>query len=450
MPIAKPKADQIPRTESAVQVTADNYKGNTVDTSKTLLTSLRQYVSGMSMIVNYYSQVLSDTNIPRLFALSEISAQQQYEKVKGLEIKVKSELDQTQNQDNSFTVTGSAVIYAGVNPPNRFDVFTTDLGDGREGLFSITNVLRNTMLSASVFDIEYTLLFIMDQTYQDNLDIKTVRNLVFIKDFLTLGHNPLITENDLVNYKEAQKLCYETASTIYTRYYSKTFSTFLVPTQEDFTYDHFYVDAILNFAFFEEFTTLLKVKTYGVYELNFNEQQSLWNAIFNLNYATLSNGFKRAGVISSNTWSDNPTLKSIYFSNIGYVVSPKETVYNVDDDHNAETVLNAELDYKESDFDFTTIPQGSDIATAQLIKAVTEDDYYVLSEAFYTADKNNMSILEAQLHNAMTDETVDYVLVMKLAAEWQNWPELERFYYGPIICVLLSYLANTIGRYHVN
>lgn len=451
MPIAKNKSEQIPRTESAVQVYTDNYKGNTVDTSKTLITSLRQYVSGMSMIVNYYSQLLSETNIPRPFSLNDIPAHQQYELVKELELKVTSELDSTQNQDNTFTITGSAVIYAGIDPPNQYDVFTTDIGDGREGLFSITEVKRNTMLSASVFDIEYTLLAIMDSTYQANLDLKTVRTFVFLKEFLTLGQNPLITEDDLVNYREAQEQCHALANALTTRFFSKKFSTFLVPQQEDFTYDHFYVNAILNLAFFEELTSLLNVRTYGVYDLHFDEEQTLWNAIFTLDFGALENGFKKAGIISSNTWSNNPTLKSIYFTNIGYVLAPKERVYNVDDDHNANECLLAEDDLKgDDDFDWNSIPEGSEVATAPLIFPVTVDDYYVLSESFYTADKNNMSILEAQLQNAMTGDTVDYTLVMKLAANWREWPKLEQFYYGPIICVLLTYLANTIGRYHVN
>jgi hypothetical protein len=70
-----------------------------------------------------------------------------------------------------------------------------------------------------------------------------------------------------------------------------------------------------------------------------------------------------------------------------------------------------------------------------LIKPVLIDDYYVLSEAFYT-NEGVLSALEIQVRDYLNHKTLSLDLMEQLIADYPNWPVLEQFYYGPILALL--------------
>jgi hypothetical protein len=77
------------------------------------------------------------------------------------------------------------------------------------------------------------------------------------------------------------------------------------------------------------------------------------------------------------------------------------------------------------------------------IHPVTADDYYVLSQAFYDKDTTAMSKLELLIDHAVSARTLNYDQLDGLLNYVWEWDNLERFYYYPLVWVLL-----TIGMYN--
>ena len=74
-----------------------------------------------------------------------------------------------------------------------------------------------------------------------------------------------------------------------------------------------------------------------------------------------------------------------------------------------------------------------------LIRPVTIDDYYVLSEAFYN---NNplQSVLEVQLTNMFSDEAISISELYRLCDDYLNWGLLEQFYYTPLLLTMIKHV----------
>ena len=71
------------------------------------------------------------------------------------------------------------------------------------------------------------------------------------------------------------------------------------------------------------------------------------------------------------------------------------------------------------------------------IHNVLKDDYYVLSQAFYE-DKSGKSVLEVMCSNYLERKSNDPVELVKLCATYNQWGGLEKFYYIPLLLILIK------------
>jgi hypothetical protein len=82
-------------------------------------------------------------------------------------------------------------------------------------------------------------------------------------------------------------------------------------------------------------------------------------------------------------------------------------------------------------------PPGS-IGALPDIVPVTQDDYYVFTQGFYGVRGANLaSKLEVLARGAIDNAVVDRQQLTNLAVKAFNWPNLERFYYIPVILALI-------------
>jgi hypothetical protein len=77
-------------------------------------------------------------------------------------------------------------------------------------------------------------------------------------------------------------------------------------------------------------------------------------------------------------------------------------------------------------------------APHQIVKSVLVDDFYVLSEAFYQNNGQAMSVLEILVKDYLKSHTLNFNMLGALVARYHDWPALERFYYGPMVMLLLK------------
>ena len=77
-------------------------------------------------------------------------------------------------------------------------------------------------------------------------------------------------------------------------------------------------------------------------------------------------------------------------------------------------------------------------ASHQITKSVLVDDFYVLSEAFYKNNGQALSVLEILIKDYLKSHTLNFNMLGALVARYHSWPALERFYYGPMVMLLLK------------
>ena len=63
---------------------------------------------------------------------------------------------------------------------------------------------------------------------------------------------------------------------------------------------------------------------------------------------------------------------------------------------------------------------------------------YVFSEAFYKGDVKNMTILEQEVTKFINGKILNIDLLMDMYKEYVSWPSKDKYYYIPILVMLLK------------
>ena len=72
------------------------------------------------------------------------------------------------------------------------------------------------------------------------------------------------------------------------------------------------------------------------------------------------------------------------------------------------------------------------------IHPVGIDNWYLFSEYFYQNDLKNQSRLELMARQILRNEPIDTNELMRLCNESVSWGAVERFYYIPVLMILLK------------
>lgn len=524
MPIARDRSELVVQTDAPVNVASPEYKGVTVDTYKQQLASLMIYVEGSSWITEYYSQVLNENNELNPLQPNLPAPYQQYTKIKELELKVTDALQHSQNPDNNeMEVTGGATLPTGVIP-NVGDMFLADIGDGREGVFTIVTSEKKTLFTSTVYTITYVLTGYNGAEKRFELQNKVVKDVYYRRDFVTYGQNPIIIEEDVLNIERINTYLNNFKQYYFSRFFSNEYSTLILPNQDRTIYDPFLVKAVTSLFDNNEHPILQKIRYLNIEGDEALKQNTIWTAILNVDKVFLLNAVKEMWGISTQYWSQYPLLKTIRFSGIAdvlYPVQPLSDVNNqymigpeiegypiidkdrLDEDGNLipwvdptptpPPVVVGEWDASNDTFPtlgtgianavqandtwLITVagsPDGMDLEPDMFIRAVidvpgqlavnwtiydmstpivpsvplirptTLDQYYVLSDAFYTESETAQSVLEVQTNNMLNNRAVSISELYRLCEDHKRWGLLDQYYYTPILIVLLKHVLRKI------
>jgi hypothetical protein len=136
-------------------------------------------------------------------------------------------------------------------------------------------------------------------------------------------------------------------------------------------------------------------------------------------------------------------LNGIRWSGINLVVYPSNVELTVDQALNGITpITEASLQPVPSrngsleDLIANSSLQGLPYTSAPLINPVLIDDYYVLSQAFYE-NTTGQSKLELAVRDYLEDRAINKDLLLAFCDTYHGWGGLERFYYTPIVLMLI-------------
>lgn len=416
-----------PNTEQyKPKLTDKDYKHSVVSSKHTPMASLLTLVSGTNLTVDYYSQVLGRDEEPSTFDYYKDGAHQQYLYTKGLELKLQSPLNQSFDpQDQTANITGNAIMYP-YHRPNVGDVFIADVGDGQAGLFSITEVEKKSMFKQACYEVNFILSDYLTPDLESKLKQKVVKETEFVKDFMLYGQNPIIATTDKVKLDNLQDLKDDVLADWLSEFYSVEFRTLLVPNTTP-TYDPFIVEMITRIFNKTEHALLQDLQKFNVDESNTNYNNDIWDVLIERELFMLRSAFSKVAIVNTKTMTRNPFLQGIYWSGIKNVILPVSNGFNIDDD------LGLNCAYKSNGT--LNLKQVEDVQN--LLPDIT-DKSYVLSSVFYhDTNAPGLSKLEYMVNNYLNFKANDDREIVNLINQRHQWSKLERFYFTPVLLILV-------------
>jgi len=422
MPIAKIPSVVLPNPAQPPRITTPETPNVVVDSRYTPRKSLITYAQGSNWQAQFYKQILTDDEEPRPFQHEEQGTTQQYLRVNRYIFKVTTDLQHNPiPEQGQMEITGSSIMLPGL-VPNEGDMFIADVGDGRAGLFAITNIDIKSIYLDGAYEVEYAMTDFVTPTLQALIDAHVVQEAVYDLDFARTGKNPIVSSTD---YADRDALTYLEKSLIahfFPTFYSQEFSTFLVPEQNRTTYDPYHTRFVDRLIAYEERPKHERV--YVVDETVGGDQKpvTLWDLVVTQDvnqFAYLTKVFQAIG----NEYFRSSTALLGQFAYFG----PYYCVYPI----TLKVNTNQDLDHPAKD------PSTDPTSVAKLLLPVVQiTPTYVLSAAFYNQDRPNMTTLELETHNLVTGQPIDVSVIKTLVGAYFHAPALVAYYSFPLLVAL--------------
>ena len=457
MPLVNP-GPSVPPVEVPQQprITSPAYKGVTVDTRYIPSSALLTHIAGSSMQVSYYSQVLDNDTDLNGQNPTRNPILQPYRLIKDMELKVTTPLTTQQiSETKAIGLTGEANVYPFLKP-NAGDMFLTDIGDGREGIFRITATERKSIFKDTCYTIQYEFVEFSDtdtgQFRIADLNAKTVITYVYMKEFLQYGQNPVLIEEDAATVENLSYIYRDILKQWFREFTSREFSTLMVPGQLYPTYDPFLTATVMKFFNIEDAPQMQSIRVLNCDGDDNIKTPTIWDICLLRNDRQFRVINRQMKLIGAKRFSPDPMMEGIYHSGVGCVVYPSVPRQSWDDQmkmrpDNAVTFSLTDVPSITGDLNElieTAELEGLPYAGRPLIKPVLTDDYYIFSEAFYTNKADQMSRLEAAVRDYLDRKPLSLRLLSLLCDTYQTWGGLERFYYTPFVLMLIRGMIRSL------
>ncbi len=446
MPIAGHKPLTEVKTQPSLPVIEpSNYKSITYDDKNLPLHSLIAYVSGAPMSVDWYGQVVSEHNDLREIDPEQTGVQQQYQKTVNLEIRVATAFQSNFDQDTGITsVIGSATLYPFMRP-NVSDYFVTDAPDNQRAICRVTQVDRKTVNRDSTYTVEYTMVGYvanMPVIFSD-LENKSIRTYHFSKERLLEGLNPTLRSEDYEKVANLKSLYADIVKFYYDGFFNKDYSTLVLPGQDSAIFDSFLVNYLMKLNDTFDAYEIRSVKQIPTDNDKYLSQKQFWDLMLYKDYTGRKLTNDEMGLVSKYLFNKNGYVQGLAYSNIDYVVYPKNPdvslyiseCYDVKIEA-METIIDTTA-FKGTVADILDNQYVTPTKTYVLIYDVLEDVKYVLSAAFYN-DTPDQSVLEILVKAYLQGKPLDLDMLYALCNKFRYWKRLEQFYYGPILMTLVK------------
>lgn len=198
-----PLGQELPPEPERPKIYSKTYKHTIVDSAYTPETSLLTMVDGTPRLMEYYRRELGPDEEVSTFQPDNSAVYQSYARIKNLVGKQDGAgayaFDPTTGQSS-----GTFEMWLAFDlTPLQYDVAIMDIGEGRAGLFHITQQpeIRNDT-SNKVYLCTFEKLGILTEDLFAQLDIRVVKEWVYSKDSALHGGISIITDTEFTEAKE--------------------------------------------------------------------------------------------------------------------------------------------------------------------------------------------------------------------------------------------------------
>lgn len=438
------------------------YQGATTDTRFDPVGSLLQYVEGKAWTVDYFQQMLGKSDETSSQQTNLSAPFQQYRRIRRMELKVNQALTPAQDdKTKQFLADGESTTFPRFIP-NAGDMFLADIGDGREGVFTVVSSKKMTHLKEAQYQIRYELRGYSDTLGSTLADLssKTIQTFHFIKDYLTFGESPLLMDKKYSALMDLNRLRDELVDYYFDEMFSIERQTLLLRNQQLETYDPYVPRFVVDLVGSEEHPNVGRIRHPTVDGLLVTRHPNIWTALKECNPRLVRNLVHRVRLLDTAWLRHQPLVSGVYWAGIKRIVFPFNVRVDVDGDYavascvpppvaniliqagknrwsSLERLLSNQdiVGLEEKDVREGETPVG--IRALPDYVRVTADDYYVFSEKFYRQYKPS-SKLEALVIQYLNQEEIDVEILLEIAKVSVLWPNLERFYYLPVLMMLIT------------
>lgn len=473
MPIAQPTFSKRPSSNGSfihdpiepVKVSQSptdvNYRATAVETRFEDQPATISHIEGSPWVLELYlSQVLGADSAVQGQQMTTHAIHQQYHAIVGMELRVQSDLSHSQDEQSSeSTLTGSAIVFPFLIP-NKGDMFVAKMFDGSVGIFQVTRSERLSAMRDTAHSIDYILVGRNDKPRYEDLMRKIVRRSYFNRNFLYHGQNPILTEEAFDILQTLNKQFVLLGRKYFDQFFSTEYATLLLPGQMQPTYDPFLVRAVLGFADQRIHDRIKYIRSLNMQDDPVILSRSVWDVLRSMDRNQMHDIFQKAGTVDVTTFTKLPIFEGIRYSGVRRVVYPDDPPYNLDVERTSaykhvelgvidtthrtrefESIRAKMLAEKQSlvQTPDETVEVTDDEVYASLgIKPAFVDDYYLFSKAFYENAVEGQSRLEVLVNEFIDNKPVNQQLLKEIAETSNIWSPLERYYYIPIVLILIN------------
>jgi len=440
MSIVKVNPARVEQRSTTPITIKDNEKSNfSVLVPETSYLSLLQYVEGYPWTVNYYGQILSESNTLNHFDPTLPNLNQPYYLIKNLIINVSSPLSSNYDQSTGITtVEGSSLLPYGVIP-NVGDLFSARVDNEEDAIFIITNVIRKTYRKDTLYEINYQLHFYKntDPDFYDKLNASVTEKKYFNARSYSLDpmhRNVYVTEQKKEAIERLDGFIRDSKAYYYSRFFDQKHRTLLLPHEEYSFYDPKFIDFVKK--------TVDHLPNFALYHTSNDKMihyPSIFDAILQRSQSIMRSCVRRYVFVNSEYLSMNYRLGTLRAIGIDYVLYPHpEEPYVKINQYPTQYIYESEYHdpYTEENskgYEATVKLELGGISEMRQIHDLDMTSYLV-SESFY----NDLptSFIEHLILKHIHSEPLAKEDVLEALRDYYKWPVMQQFYFLPLIWLM--------------
>ena len=450
MPIAK-EIKHTPTEYKPDPVVPIPYQSAVVNAKQMHPNNLLTYTEGPTLRGSYYKLVLDKDNDLAGHMLGRDPVLQQYIKITNLESKLISDVNFSQEEETRlFDGSITVLLFPCGIIPNVGDMYVIDSAADVPIIYQVTKPAEaKSIYKQTCYELSMTPIDFSNGKRIEDLDLKVVESRVFVREFLQYGNNPVVNHGVFESMVELADMRKMAIKDYFARYYSRRLRTFILPDQTYQVYDPYLVNFILESIESTDMLDINQVIQYNTGYAGELEHKSILQCLINPEQTPLSFIFTKAGRVNRRFLGNTLVLGSIIMSTIEEVIYPVNPIYNVDASQSMrltslviDTPIAVLGDKKPKYIEGFQSRSSIDLTEPPAVNPICTDFEYIFSQSFYDGTPTSL-MEEVTLEYLKQLESKPNTLIALLNHS-RTWNNLERFYYVPILALLIKRIVRKL------
>jgi len=277
-----------------------------------------------------------------------------------------------------------------------------------------------------------------------------------------------LVETQYNNARKLEEYWHDMQYYYFHQYFSHEHKTLIIPEQGFVTYDHGLTDFVKTVFETTEDTPVLSIRQLNIGDDRLLKHHSLWTMLLRRDPKLMKHIYKEVGLTTKNAFHKSALMAGMRYTGIHHIVYPVGFKGPIDY-QNQQWIGKLVNNYEKSkDPDFDPTKYDEDVihwyskmlykkafiqstmkhprfdVNQLLINQIHFEDSYVLSTNFYNRNTNRVSLIERLLLDYLDFKLIDSGDVLKLCEDSNDWNDLEKFYYYPLLLLLIKYYLRRI------